>query len=440
MTSADMRKVIKGRVLGPGDAGFDEARKAWNLTVDQPVAAVVEAEDAEDVAALVRYARRSGLAVTAQAGGHDASGDVEGAILLRTGRLDGLRVLAAERVARVGAGVNWGSVLSAVGPHGLTGLAGSSPVVNVVGYTLGGGLSWFGRRYGWAADSVRAFDIVDADGDRTRVSAASDPGLFWGLKGGGGDFALVTSLEFALHPAPSVYGGRVIWPQERAGAVFELFRKLTDGAPRELTVWFNRFGFPGAPPMVALDLTFLGDPREGAALVRGIDGIDGAISDDRGIVAVPDLGGIAAEPTAPAASLPRAELLTRLDEGLATEPIDPLISVQIRHLSGALAEPGTGASGALPEPYLLQMVGSGPDPDRARAVRARQAEIVGRFEDIMAGRKPYTLLTPEETAADAFTEPVLARLRELKRSRDPHGVFRANHPVLKQAIREDDRV
>ncbi|GAA2121324.1 FAD-binding oxidoreductase [Actinomadura napierensis] len=430
MASAELRKVIRGRVLGPGDDGFDDARRAWNLTVDQPVAAVVEAEDAEDVAALVRYARRAGLAVTAQAGGHDASGDVEDAILLRTGRLGGLRVLAPERVAQVGAGVNWGRVLSEAGPHGLTGLAGSSPVVNVVGYTLGGGLSWFGRRYGWAAGSVRAFDVVDAEGDRARVSAASDPELFWGLKGGGGDFALVTSLEFDLHPAPSVYGGRVVWPQARAGEVFEAFRKVTDGAPPELTVWFNRFAFPGAPPMVALDLTYLGDPREGAALVRGIEGIGGAISDGRGVVPVADLGGIAAEPTAPAASLPRAELLTRLDEDLATEPIDPLLSIQVRHLAGALAEPGSGASEALPEPYLLQMVGTGPDPDRARAVRAAQARIVERFGAVVAGRKPYTLLTPEETAADTFAEPVLARLRELKRSRDPHNVFRANHPVL----------
>ncbi|MEU6750717.1 FAD-binding oxidoreductase [Spirillospora sp. NPDC046719] len=431
MANADLRRAVRGRVWEPGDDGFDAARRAWNLTVDQPVAAVVAAEDADDVAALVRHARRSGLAVTAQAGGHDASGDVEGVILLRTGRLDGVRVRAEERLARVGAGVNWGRVLSAAGPHGLTGLAGSSPAVNVAGYTLGGGLSWFGRRYGWAADGVRAFDAVDADGERTRVTDASDPELFWALKGGGGDFALVTSLEFDLHPAPSVYGGRVIWPDARAAEVFETFQKITQEAPPELTVWFDRFAFPGAPPMAALDLTYLGDPREGAALVRGIDGIEGAISDDRGPVAVADLGGIAAEPTAPSASLPRAELLTGLDEGLATEPIDPLISLQIRHLSGALAGPGTGASGALDEPYLLQMVGAGPAPDLARAVRAKQARLVERFEAVVAGRKPYTLLTPEETAADAFTGPVLARLRELKRSRDPHGVFRANHSVLR---------
>ncbi|TDD72138.1 FAD-binding oxidoreductase [Actinomadura rubrisoli] len=430
MLSSDLRRVVRGRVLERGDDGFDAARRPWNLTIEQPVAAVVEAEDAEDVAAVVRYARRSGLAVTAQANGHDASGDVEGVILLRTHRLGGVRVRERERLAQVGAGVNWGQVLSEAGPHGLTGLAGSSPVVNVAGYTLGGGLSWFGRRHGWAADNVRALDIVDPEGNRARVSDTGDPELFWGLRGGGGDFALVTSLEFDLHPVPSLYGGRVIWPDTRSGEVYQAFQEITDEAPPELTVWFNRFGFPGAPPMVALDLTYLGDSREGAALVRRIDKIDGVISDTRDVVAVADLGAICAEPTSPAPAVSRAELLTGLDPVLATEPIDPLIAIQVRHLGGALAEPGPGPGGALPEPYLLQMLGRGPEQELARAVRAAQNQIVARLGALATGRKPYTLLTPEETVADAFPEPALTRLRQLKRSRDPHGVIRANHRLL----------
>ncbi|MFC4055563.1 FAD-binding oxidoreductase [Actinomadura syzygii] len=430
MIGGDLRRAVRGRVLTRDDDGFDAARRAWNLTVEQPVAAVVEAADAADVAALVRYARRAGLSVAAQAAGHDASGDVEGVILLRTGRLDGLRVRADERTAQVGAGVDWGRVLAEAGPRGLTGLAGSSPAVNVTGYTLGGGLSWFGRRFGWAADSVRAADVVDADGNRTRVTETSDPELFWGLRGGGGDFALVTSLEFDLYPAPVLYGGRVVWPDARAPEVFDAFRAITADAPRELAVWFSRFAFPGAPPMAALDLAYLGYPREGAALVRAIGKIDGVISDTRGTLPIADLGGIAAEPTKPSASMPRAELLTGLDDALATEPIDPLLSVQVRHLSGALAEPGPGPSGALTEPYSLHLVGVGPNPDLARATRAGQARFVERFRAIVTGRKPYTLLAPGETAADFFAPPVLARLRELKRARDPHDVFRANHPVL----------
>ncbi|MEE2037091.1 FAD-binding oxidoreductase [Nocardiopsis sp. CT-R113] len=203
----DLRGMLRGRVLVAGEEGFDGASRAWNLAVDQPVAAVVEAADADDVSALVRHARRSGLTVAVQPTGHGASGAVEGVVLLRTGALDGVEVDPVRRIARVGAGVSWGRVQEAAAAHGLTGLPGSSPVVGVTGYTLGGGLSWFGRRHGWAADSVRAFEVVDAEGERARVDAVSDPDLFWALRGGGGDFAVVTAMEFDLYPAPELYGG-----------------------------------------------------------------------------------------------------------------------------------------------------------------------------------------------------------------------------------------
>ncbi|GAA4227960.1 FAD/FMN-containing dehydrogenase [Streptosporangium album] len=132
--------------------------------MEQPVLAVVEAGDADDVAALAGYARLAGLTVSAQPSGHGATGDVDGVILLRTGRLDGVDIRPGQRSVRVGAGVKWDRELTAASPHGLTGLAGSSPVPSVIGYTLGGGLSWFGRRHGFAADSVRALDVVDAGG------------------------------------------------------------------------------------------------------------------------------------------------------------------------------------------------------------------------------------------------------------------------------------
>src|SRR5690606_28443848 len=138
---------------------FDDARRPWNLAVDQPATAVVEAADAADVAALVRYARATGMAISTQPSGHGATGRTEGTVLLRTGRLDDIRVDAPGRRAVVGAGVRSGALQAAVAPYGLTGLPGSSPVVTVAGVALGGGLSWFGRAHGWVADSVTKFDI-----------------------------------------------------------------------------------------------------------------------------------------------------------------------------------------------------------------------------------------------------------------------------------------
>ncbi|MBG0821136.1 FAD-binding protein [Planomonospora sp. ID91781] len=435
MTIGDLRGVLRGRVLLAGDDGFEQAAAAWNLTVRQPVAAVAEAADADDVAALVRYARRTGMTVTAQPSGHGASGDVEGLILLRTGLLNEVEIRAKERVVRVGAGVKWGQVLAAAGPLGLTGLAGSAPGVSVTGYTLGGGVGWFSRKYGFASDSVRAVDIVDADGEPGRVTAESDPELFWALRGGGGDFAVVTALELELYPVPVLYGGRVIWPEHRVREVYDAFLEITAEAPRELSVWINRLRPPGAPPMVTLDLAYLGEAAQGEDLLARLDRIEGAISDSRGVVPVADLGDIAAEPTDPAPSITRAELLTGLDadavELLLAKPVEPLINVQIRHLGGALAEPGggAGASGAMAEPYLLGLLGLGL-PHAADATRAKQAEVVADLEAYVGGRKPYTVLSPGDTAQKSFSGGALARLREIKRSRDPHNVFRANYPVL----------
>ncbi|MQY06500.1 FAD-binding oxidoreductase [Actinomadura macrotermitis] len=429
-----LRSLVRGRVLLEGDEGFDEARLPWNRAVEQPVAAVVEAADAADVAAVVRHARDAGLAVAAQPSGHGAGGNTAGTILLRTRALDGLRVDAPARTARAGAGVTWGAVQSAAGAHGLTGLAGSSPVVSVTGYTLGGGLSWFGRRHGWAADSVTAFEVVDADGEQARVTAESDADLFWALRGGGGDFAIVTAIEFGLHPAPVLFGGRVVWHASRAAQVFQAFREITASAPDELTVWLSLLQFPGdAPPMVAVDVTYLGDPAEARALLRPLDGAGDPMSDGRGVLPVAGLGSITNEPADPAPGIGRTELLTDLDdaavEALLAEPIAPLLGVQLRHLGGALARPSDSPHGPLTERYSLAMFGAPFTPGGPPAVRARQQELARALAPRVSGRKPFTNLVPGDSAADAFAPDALDRLRRIKQKRDPHRVLRSNFPV-----------
>ncbi|MFF0634524.1 FAD-binding oxidoreductase [Nocardia sp. NPDC004151] len=434
MSHNTLRSAVRGRVLLPGDAEFDIARTPWNLNIDQPVAAVVEVEDAGDMAAVVEYARGAGLSVTAQPNGHGASGNTAGSILVRTGRLDRVEVDPVRRRARVGAGANWGQVQSAAAPYGLTGLAGSSPVVSVVGYTLGGGLSWFGRKHGWAADSVRAFDIVDAEGRAARVTAESDPELFWGLRGGGGDFALVTAMEFDLFPAPALFGGLIAWPAARTDAVRAAFREITDNAPAELTVWLNRLELPQAPPVIAIAATYLGEPAHGRELLRPLDTIDGALADTRRELSPAELGTIVNEPTAPGPGLPRTELLTTLDETAAEilfhTPIDPLMGIQLRQLGGALAEPTDGAVPSFEEPYTLSLQAVGSAPDIVAAVQATQKRIVADLGGRVGGRKPFTVLSAGGSATEVFDTNALDRLRKLKHARDPHGVFRANFPIL----------
>ncbi|MBO0816437.1 MAG: FAD-binding oxidoreductase, partial [Actinobacteria bacterium] len=336
-----LRSSVRGRVTCPGDEGFGQARTPWNLAVEQPVLAVVEAVDAGDVSAVLRYAHSAGISVTVRPSGHAASGNTADAILLRTGLLDQVQVDAGRRTARIGAGVRSGQVQAVAAGHGLTGMPGNSSIVSVTGYTLGGGLSWLARKYGWAAGHVTAFQVVDAAGEQARVTAASDPDLFWALRGGGGDFAVVTAMEYTLHAEPLMFSGRMMWPVGRAQDVLAAFIAATASAPEELTLWANLLQLPGSPPLAAIDVLYLGQEQRARDLMVAFDRIEGLISDSRAVLPVSRLGPIGAEATGPAPLRWRGELLTGLDEAgvraLLQDPIDPLVNVQIRHVGGALS-------------------------------------------------------------------------------------------------------
>ncbi|MEU8820923.1 FAD-binding oxidoreductase [Actinoplanes sp. NPDC048796] len=447
---------VKGRVLRPGDEDFDAVHRPWNLA-GQDVTAVVAAADVDDVAALVRYAGENGLTVATQAGGHGASGNAGGAILLRLDRLDELRIDPVAATARVGAGVRWGAVQEAAAAHGLTGLAGSSPIVSVTGYTLGGGLSWFGRKYGWAADSVTAFEVVTTDGDHVRVT---DGDLFWALRGGGGDYAIVTAIEFGLHPAPELYGGRMLWPLSKARQIFPAYAEITTAAPGALTLWLGVLNFPGMDPLVTVDVTYLGPAEDAARLLRGLPD---PIGDSRRVLTPAELGEITADPVDPSASASRSLLLTSFDEveqallggsGAATAEaaagetagseagagetagseagageaakarLGPVFGVQLRHLGGALAGPSATPFGPVTEPYYLYALGA-----PGAATYAGLDELTARLGTSVSHRKPYFALSPSDSAAGAFDPDTLERLRAVKRRHDPRDVLRANYPV-----------
>ena len=431
-TSADLRQTLKttlrGRVWTPDHTDFDGVRAPWNRAIEQPALAVVEAADVADVVALVGIASRHGIGISVQPSGHGATGRTAGTVLLRTGLLDTIEIDAASRTATVGAGVRSGALQAAAAAHGLTGLPGSSPVVSVAGVALGGGLSWFGRAYGWVADSVTAFDVVDAEAQVRHVTADTDPDLFWALRGGGGDYAIVTRLELSLHDALEVYGGRLLWSGKYARDVVDAYRRLTDEAPDELTAWLSLMQFPGADPMVAIDSTYLGSGSGARAVTGALDGLPEPISDGRRPMTVAELGSITAEPTDPVAVLSRAELLTAFDESVAAtllaDPIAPLVGVQIRHLGGALASASDSPHGALHEPYALYTLGLPLDENIAVDVETKQRLLAESLP--VSGRKPVTFLNPSESLADALPQASIARLRTIKLDRDPTNVFRSN--------------
>ncbi|HKC21770.1 MAG TPA: FAD-binding oxidoreductase, partial [Gaiellaceae bacterium] len=224
-------------IVLPHDPSWDEVRLAWNLAADQRPAAVALPESPRDVAAIVRWARERGLRVAPQGTGHNAIplGSLAHTVLLKTGRMRGLSIDIRRQRARVDAGVLWAEVTDAAAEHGLAGLAGSSPDVGVVGYTLGGGVSWLGRRYGLASNSVTAIEVVNAEGDRIRADADQHADLFWALRGGGGSFGVVTALEFELYPVTHVHAGILFFPLERGAEVLRAWRRWVDQVPDEVT-------------------------------------------------------------------------------------------------------------------------------------------------------------------------------------------------------------
>jgi FAD/FMN-containing dehydrogenase len=242
---SELAAAVRGEVVTAADPGWDDARRPWDL-VDQRPAVVVMPLDAADVRMVVLFARRHGLHVAPQGTGHNAGplGPLEDTILLSTRRMRGIDIDPARRTARVEAGVLWVEVTQAATPHGLFPLSGSSPNVGVVGYTLGGGLSWLARKHGLAANHVTAIEAVTADGRFRRATPANHPDLFWALRGGGGNFGVVTAVEFILFPYGAVYAGMFVWPYQRHLEVAKAWHAWTESASEDITTSLRVLHFP----------------------------------------------------------------------------------------------------------------------------------------------------------------------------------------------------
>ena len=285
----ELRAVVLGEVHVPGEPGWDLARMAWAVSVDQQPLAVVEVADADDVRRSVEWAVRHGYQVTAQPVGHGASRALAGnqmdrVLLLRTRALDHIEIDIAKGTVTVGAGVKAGELLAALDGTGLTFLAGSSPDPTVVGLTITGGMSWFGRAYGLAANLVESVQLVDAQGRQRTVTQENDPDLFWALRGGGGDFGIITAIEIRLLPGFHLYGGRMLWPLEKMPEVLRAFREVTDAAPEQLTLWFHTYQFPPMPELpeeirgksfTSVAVAHLGSAEQAEELLAPLRAVDG---------------------------------------------------------------------------------------------------------------------------------------------------------------------
>jgi FAD/FMN-containing dehydrogenase len=239
--AAVLTSAVAGSVLLPGDAGYDEERAVFNLNHELLPAVIVVARDPADVQAAVTFAAGQHRPVMVKTTGHQVVGKARGAVVIGTHRMNDVAVDGAGRTARVGAGAVWSEVITEAAKAGLAPLNGSSPTVGVSGYTLGGGLSpTLGRAHGYAADHVRSLEVVTADGNLRQVDAKTEPELFWALRGGQGNFGVVTELELDLFPVPRLYGGGIYFPGERMADVLRAWTAWHPGTPVHRRPWSPR--------------------------------------------------------------------------------------------------------------------------------------------------------------------------------------------------------
>src|SRR6188508_1985488 len=246
-TNARLGAASSDLLVFPGQPGWHDARRAWNLAVDQRPAAVALPETVDDVVDVVEHARLVGLKVAVQGTGHGAGAPLDGTLLVNTSRMTGVEIDPVTRVARVAAGTIWADVVDAAVPHGLTALHGSASDVGVVGYSLGGGVGWLARKHGLSSSSVLAAEVVTASGEVVRADPETNADLFWALRGGGGSFGIVTEVEIALFPVTEAYAGWLVWPMERAAEVLGAWAEWTKDAPDEVTSVGRLLQVPPAP-------------------------------------------------------------------------------------------------------------------------------------------------------------------------------------------------
>jgi len=434
--------------VAPGDPNWDAARQAFNLAADQQPELIAYPEIAADVVAAIDLARARGLRVAPQRTGHAAQAieSLAGCLLLRTDRMAGVDLDATARTVRIAGGALWGEVADAAAPHGLAPLAGSSRTVGVIGYHLGGGLSLASRKFGLAVSAVRAIELVTADGRVVRTTAGSEPELFWALRGGGGNFGVVTALEIDLFELPEIYAGNLLFPVERAREVLHTWREMTLNAPEELTLSGRILqvpDVPGPPPplrgrsFAVVDVAFLGGESDGAELLAPLRALDPEI-DTVGPAGPDALGRVHMDPEDPVPALTDhtltgplpPEAIDAFVDAVGLDSGSTLVSAELRQTGGALSRPapGGGALDSLPGDYFVFGVASLMAPGAAAAARAdfdRMSEAMAPYD---AGC--YVNFSERPTPISTFFPPeVVARLRAVKDRWDPDDVFVAGHLI-----------
>jgi FAD/FMN-containing dehydrogenase len=451
-TVEELRQSVRGAVVAPGDAGYDGARAVWNGMIDRRPALVVRCAEVADVVAAVRFARSQGLEIAVRGGGHSLPGfcTSDGGVVIDLSPMRAVRVDTAERRALVEGGATWADVDQATQAHGLAVTGGLVSSTGVGGFTLGGGVGWLTRRYGLASDNLIGADVVTADGSVVRARESENADLLWGLRGGGGNFGVVTSFEFRLYPVgPAILGGPVFYPGEQVVDVLRKWRDATAAMPDELTTLVSLGSAPPIPPIP--------EAWHGRPVATVVSAFAGAIVDGQAPAApLRKLGDPIADLLG---ELPYLVLQTLVDPGwgpgarnyftssfLAELPdaaIDvlaaahesrpsPFNEIHLHQMGGAAARVGADASafGNREAPFLMNIIARWLEPAEDEANLAWARSLRDAMQPFATGGTYVNFLgVGDARVRDAYDAERYARLVELKRRWDPTNAFHLNQNI-----------
>lgn len=441
---AALRRHVRGPVWSPGEPGFaEEIASSYGTVVHRP-RVLVGVRDGDDVAAAVTFAAAHALPVAVQATGHGSVAPVDDGVMISTRRMRRLVVDPARATVRVGAGVVWSEVITAAARHDLAPLCGSAPGVGVVGYTLGGGISPVARTFGFTADHVEAAEVVTADGRRRWVDGEHEPELFWAVRGGKGNLGVVTTLELRLFPLTGLYGGGLYFDGADASSVLDTYPDWTAslGEATTTSLSLSRIADPvhggTRPPVVHLRMAHVGPADEGAELVAPMRAL-GPVRDTLAGMPFTAVGTIHDDPTEPLAVWKRGLLLRELPpaaarvllEATGADADDPVASVEIRQLGGAMArrpspDNAVGGRDARYGVFVIDAL----EPDGSPP--ARGTRLVERLAPFATGGAAVNFLgtvTDSDVVATAWDPATHARLVALKGDVDPDNLFRFGYAV-----------
>ena len=455
-TLGDFQASLRGALLRPGDDGYDVARRVWNGMIDKRPALIARCAGAVDVITAVQFARSHDLQVAVRGGGHNVAGHAvcDDGLVIDLSPMKGIRVDPMARTARAQAGVTWGEFDRETATFGLATTGGLISTTGIAGLTLGGGIGWLMRKYGLACDNLLSVDIITADGQPLTASATENEDLFWGVRGGGGNFGIVTSFEYRLHRVTTVLGGMVFYPAAQARDVLRFFRAYTAAAPDELTCLAVFLTAPPAPflpahlhgaPLVAITVCYTGWMDEGEEVVRPLRVFGPPLVD---LIRPMPYTALQSMLDASAPSGLQNYWKSRYLSDLGDETVDtliahaggmtsPLSAVHIHQLGGALSHVGEDKTAVSyrDAPYAFNIVSAWLDPQGSERHIAWTRAFAAAMAPHSTGGVYMNFLGDEgeDRIRAAYGAATYDRLVDLKTKYDPTNLFCLNQNIRPRA-------